>query len=75
VHSLLEGKHKFAVQWSGETQKENADFIEVDIKKGSTYFIKAFKETRRLIDHLLLEEITASSWEKMKGELKQDNCL
>ncbi len=73
VQSLPEGKHKVAVQYSGKTLKDNAETFELDAKPGAAYFLKASKEGIK--QKLVLEEVTHSTWEKLKEDLQQDDCL
>lgn len=73
VQSLPEGKHKVAVQYSGKTLKDNAETFELDAKPDAAYFLKTSKEGIK--QKLVLEEVTHSTWEKLKEDLQQDDCL
>ena len=77
VHDVPAGKHKFSVQWEGKNSKEGAseEAIEVDVESGQEYFIKTNREDRGLKSILLLQEVTANTWKKVKEGLDQDDCL
>jgi len=79
THSIKPGKHKFSVQYYSKESKgddKNEDqSVMVDIQPGKDYYIKASKENKGLITIIMLEEVTANSWPKLKDGLDQDDCL
>jgi len=77
AYKITPGKHKFYGQWYGTTPKEKAadnESIEIDVKSGQEYYLKAVKDARGVKSVLILEELTASSWAKLKNGIKEVAC-
>jgi hypothetical protein len=77
VIEVTPGEHDFHAQWYGKNTKK--DFAEemkitIDIKAGNEYYLQLVKKDKGLMSYANVEEITASTWKKVKQDLKEDNC-
>lgn len=77
IHNVPTGQHKFSVQWEGKNAKEGAseEGIDVDVEAGKEYYIKTNREDRGIKSILILQEVTANTWKKVKEGLDPDDCL
>ncbi len=79
VHDIPAGTHRFSVQYYSKESKDGKfqDFgaIEINVEAGKEYYIKSSLQTKKMLTHVILEEITANSWGKVKDGLDQDDCL
>lgn len=71
---LSVGKHSFSIQYSGKSKKENGSAIDIEVKAGQTYTLKATIEKTNFSSKLLIEEVTATTWQRLKEGLKQSDC-
>lgn len=76
VHQLPVGTHKFSAQWGGKSAKEGANerAIELQFEPGKEYYLQVVRENSGLVAYANVLEMTASSWQKMKPDLKLDDC-
>lgn len=76
THQLPAGKHTFTVQYSGKSAKDKANerAVEIDLKAGETYTLKAIIEKTFTTSKLMLEEVTKSTWDKDRKDLNQAQC-
>ncbi len=76
MYSLPIGVHRFSAQWDGKTSNEYGEKFATDleIKANQEYYFQLASQTKKLIAYAVLNEITANTWNKVKVDLKEDDC-
>ncbi len=74
VHLIAPGIHRFAAQFSGKTQKNNAGILEITIEAGKKYYIQLTVENGILSNKVYCQEITENSAQQLFKRIPEEGC-
>lgn len=77
VHEVESGNYNFHAQWGGNRRgSDTRGDIQINIEDGKTYYIKFNVVAKAFNGYVGLIEVTESTYNKLKDELKlDDKCL
>lgn len=76
VHQVPTGSRSFHAQWYGKSSADPAkkNETEVELEAGKEYYFQLVKQEQGVWSYIHVQEVTASTWKKLKEKLKEDDC-